>query len=118
MELREFVKNVLEEIFLGVKDAQESTQNTNGAINPFTKGYKEESYNIYSMKEARLVEFEVTLTHSTNNANTKGIGVFLSGVSLGAKDDKSTDNQKATKIKFAIPVVFPVYEIEEESEDL
>jgi hypothetical protein len=49
----------------------------------------------------------VGLTESAGRGSEKGIGVFLSAVSMGAKEVKDSGIQSITSMEFSVNVVFP-----------
>lgn len=98
MELREFVKDTLIAITLGVQDAQ---ADENGQDAVFGNGdgiaYKE-----------RIVSFDVALAESDSSSKSGKIGVALSIIGeIGAGADQMKKIQSTTRVQFEVPVRFP-----------
>lgn len=111
MELKEFVKETLLQLTQGVKEAQAECIKHGGLINPMLEvpiGYKKSKVDIddkyYPITN---VEFKVGLSENSGTENKKGIGVFLSSISLGAEQTKDRSSQSITSIEFSVPVVLP-----------
>lgn len=124
MDLKNFISTVLVEIADGVKDAQEHYQEFGGAVNP--SGFICENNNLYSLASKRVgqtndmfplntIEFEVGLSDGNNTENSKGIGVLLSSVGIGANNKTLTSNSAITTIKFNLTVKLPIQDLREHS---
>jgi hypothetical protein len=109
MELKEFVKETLLQLTEGVKEAQEACKQHGGLVNPMLAvprsnrkiEIKDKYYPVTD------VEFKVGLTENTGTEDKKGIGVFLSNISLGAEYKKDAGLQTITNIGFNIPILLP-----------
>jgi len=110
MELEEFIEKTLLQIFNGVCSAQPEVKKLGGTINPFDKDYTDKGGNLLYMEysKKRYIDFEVSLTESNKNEANAGIGVLLGVVSIGGKGNKGNENISLTKVKFSIPVFYPV----------
>jgi hypothetical protein len=109
MELKEFVKEVLTQLTEGVELAQSELYGKDIIINPSeANGTTKRNYEIWGKKRSiENIEFEVALTNSAEKENTRGIGVFFSGMSIGSKNNDDVKNIIATKIKFGISIILP-----------
>ena len=110
MELKEFVKETLVQITIGVKDAQDECIKLGGLINPMLQvatcndvKYRHDD----SDYPATKVCFKVGLTESDTKGGKTGIGVFLGKISLGKETNKETETQTLTSVEFSVTVVFP-----------
>ncbi|MFH1722752.1 MAG: hypothetical protein ABH950_09145 [Candidatus Altiarchaeota archaeon] len=115
MKLQEFVSETLKEIIAGVKEAQEYAAGQGGKVNP--KMY----YNFQERKsrERRMtddedqqdlqdIEFDVAVTSSEGSGTQAGVGVFVAGISLGAKGKSDTSSSSISRITFKVPVALPI----------
>lgn len=108
MELKNFIKETIENIVDGVAAAQESIREKGAQINPRKVQFREAGqWNNHNSGMPRFVEFDVGLTSASKTGSTEGIGVFLGSISLGKKNDDGTEHTAATRIKFSIPLVLP-----------
>jgi hypothetical protein len=110
MELKEFVKETLLQLTEGVKEAQEECKKYSGLVNlmletPHSRKRKIEIKDKYY--PVTDVLFKVGLTENKGIENKKGIGVFLSNISLGAEQKKDAEFQSITSIEFSIPILLP-----------
>lgn len=108
MELKDFIKETIENIVDGVAAAQASIKDKGAQINPKSARFYENSlYNDFNSGMPRFVEFEVGLTSTDKSGSSEGIGVFLGTISLGKKNDQGIEDIAVTKIKFSLPLVLP-----------
>ena len=111
MELKEFVKETLLQLTIGVKEAQEECKKFGCLVNPMLEtpiALDEEKFEISGKYyPATNVLFKVGLTENVGTENKKGIGVFLSSISVGAEQKKDASIQSVTNIEFRITLVPP-----------
>jgi len=108
MELKEFIRETLEQIVQGVSAASGVVENHGGTINPDKAWFRRDGQiNQYSSAIPHDVEFDVGLTCFDKNGLSEGIGVFLGSVSLGKKNDSGSENTAVTRVRFTIPLVLP-----------
>jgi len=108
MELKEFVRETLEQIVEGAALAQESIRTHGGIVNPSNMDFfKDGSRSVYRHAMPQEVVFDVGLTTSDKSGSTEGIGVFLGSVSLGKKNDVNEESVAVTKVRFTVPLVLP-----------
>ena len=108
MELKDFIKNTLEQIIEGTSLAQQSIQEKGGTINPTNMSFqKDGAWNNYRHAMPQEVTFDVGLTSTDKSGSTEGIGVFLGSISLGKKNDAAVEQVAITKVKFTVPLVLP-----------
>ena len=115
MELKEFIEETLVQVFEGVKAAQEKTQGWgDGTINPFDKDNTDvEGRLIYSeYTDKRFIDFEVSLTKTDTSEKDGGVGakiaVYFGEFSIKGKEKTKNENTSFNKVKFSIPVFYPV----------
>lgn len=92
MELREFVKTTLVEIAEGVSDAKIEYLKLKGQIQD---------------KRSCEVRFNIALTQTEKADSSKGIGVVLSSVKIGANKDEGQTSSSLTSVEFVVPVQLP-----------
>ena len=112
MELKEFITEVILHIREGIVKAESGNV---GSVLPHPESARDSILHVSeTVKEngrltkiARMItnlEFEVALTESNSGSSSSGLGVFLGGVGVGAKGEKSKELTSLTKIKFTIPI--------------
>lgn len=109
MELKEFIKETLLQIVIGVKDAQEASAKYGAAINPaiIKKGDVMTTRIGDEDRTVQNVSFEVALASSSGESVNKGVGVMLASIGAGINKNKDDKSSTTTGIKFTIPVVLP-----------
>jgi len=108
MELKDFVKETLEQIVEGAGLAQASIKAKGGIVNPSNMSYqKDGAWNTYNHSVPQEVVFDVGLTSTDKSGSTEGIGVFLGSISLGKRNDTGLKQVAVSKVKFTIPLVLP-----------
>ncbi|EGK05605.1 hypothetical protein [Dysgonomonas mossii] len=108
MELREYIKTVIVEIFEGVKESQEAIKNIGGVVNPFDtirSGLISETE--YFVGDKSFIEIEVGVTTSESKGSNKGLGVYIGNSGAGLHSKNNNENESVNKIKFSIPVKYP-----------
>lgn len=108
MELKDFIKETIENIVDGVVAAQESISKKGAVINPQSVRFRQNGeWNNFNSGMPHSIEFDVGLTSVDRSGSSEGVGVFLGSISLGKKNDTGVEQTAVTKIKFSIPLVFP-----------
>lgn len=113
MELKRFIKDVLSDITMAVIESRKELGEVGGLIAPPVNrpGGGKISVQLYDgFITTNDVEFEVLLTESQREGKQNGIGVAFSAINGGVKNEKGGENASHTKIKFTIPISFPVPE--------
>jgi hypothetical protein len=108
MQLNNFIKDVITNIYDGVSLAQKTTGKnilpSGGLISEGIPYVKEGIGPNSSATMISNIEFEVSLTDGTKDGNTSGIGVLLGAISLGTKGNSETEQISLSRIKFNIPI--------------
>ena len=111
MELKEFVSEVLTDIFEGVADAQERITDIGGEINPAVKtgmnGVVYAPDRQTSHKSLCIAEFDVALTVSDNEQKGGKIGVLLGSIGVGGGKSESAEASQVSRVKFSVPYKLP-----------
>lgn len=109
MELKDFIKQTIEQIVEGVVEAQALIQKHDAYVNPVNFSYTidgKHNNSRYSLPQNVL--FDIGLTSSTKEGSSEGIGVFLGSINLGKKNEDSVESIAVTKVKFSVPLALPV----------
>ena len=115
MELKEFVSEVLTDIFEGVADAQVRIANKGGEINPAvrtgTSGStfapsKTPDHQILN-KTLCVAEFDVALTVADKEQKGGKIGVLLGSIGVGGGKSEAVETSQITRVKFSVPYRLP-----------
>jgi hypothetical protein len=108
MELKDFVRETIQNIVAGVAEAQSATKDLGAVVNPSgLHYYKEGQQNTSTHALPQDVLFNVGLTSMSKDGSSEGIGVFLGGVTLGKKNDSGTEDVAVTSVQFTVPIVLP-----------
>jgi hypothetical protein len=111
INLRDFIKETIEQLIDGVADAKEHAETKNAYINVPTIHYAGGMIRINkdSLPEPQLVEFDIAVTTSEVKDIKGGVGIFVAGVGLGYQANKGTTGGEISRIKFSIPVILPTH---------
>lgn len=115
MELKEFVSQSLVQIMEGVMDAQQQTKELNARVNPFTNVRADGFVTEYAFKDVSHVEFEVSVTSEDKKGMAGGLSVLFGAMSVSGKMDDVASKIALNRLKFRIPVVYPMYQISGEA---
>lgn len=98
MELKEFIKQVLSDIALAVKESQDELEGVAVINAPSEQSGRLVSTSFY---ERRLINFDIAVSASEETDRSVGVSV-LSAIS--GKGSSNTTNQLFSRISFSIPV--------------
>lgn len=110
MNLQEFISEALCHVVGAIKDAQDRTKETGGAVNPtgvYRKTDQLEGRGYHSGLVTELVEFDIAVTVKEAKAGKQGAGISISAFSLGGEKRTEVQNASISRIRFAVPVFFP-----------
>lgn len=108
MELKDFIRETLEQIIEGVSCAKKAIEKHGGTINPTSVSFRRDGdWNNYTSGMPQNVEFDVGLSAIDKKGSVEGIGVFLGSVSLGKKNDQGIEHTAVTRVRFSVPLVLP-----------
>lgn len=118
MELKDFISNTIEQVSLGILDASEKCSKYGVIVNPnITIGgqgdycipKKPEHVNI--QRRVQLLDLDIAvIVIETEDGQVEGkLGISCIGVGGKTQEGKSTSNEN--RVKFSIPVCFPVTNI-------
>lgn len=109
MELKSFIQMTLEHIVEGVEAANQTFASKNALVNPRRAiSVEDGKRNEFDGSFPRMVDFDVALTRTGGAGSTEGVGVFLGPISLGKKNESTSEEMAVSRVKFTIPLVLPV----------
>ena len=107
MELHNFIKETLVQIVRGIVESQEDKiiQQNKASIVP---------YGVSSMdlKSAnREIEFDIVITTQSGSSTKGGLGIFVGGIGIGAQGKLDAKDLNENRVKFSVPVLFPMQKV-------
>lgn len=112
MELKDFVSQTLTQILDGVKTSQAYAKENNAGINPpYPSFFGDKASSYLKGKNGGIIQyidFDVAVTTIEGTGTKGGIGIFVGPVGIGAQGKSDSSNTSVSRIKFSIPVEFPI----------
>ena len=112
MELQEFITESLTQIMAGVAAAAEAAKEHGALINPrmtHEGGDKRALVMTGSGPSfAETVHFDIAVTVTEGTESKAGIGIFAGAVGLGAKGATAAETSSVSRLKFNVPIAFPM----------
>jgi hypothetical protein len=102
MELKDFIKRVIEDVTTAVSESQKELKN-GAVINPGV-GITQTSKGNYYQHGVTSIDFDIAISDSSTSESGGGLTV-LSLITAGMKT--SDGNTELSRIKFSIPLVLP-----------
>lgn len=115
MELKEFVSQSLIDIIEGVRTAQNhmDEQTYQAKINPIGLTTQDGKVLVVSapgeLPLAQLFEYDIAIELTKDKEGKTGLGVLSSIISAGAQVSIGEESVLANRIKFSVPVQFPIH---------
>lgn len=108
MELKDFIKDVIVDIYEGISAAKKTTGKRiipEASLIPESIPYVKNGIgpNSQATMVSNLV-FEVSLTNENKDGTSSGIGVLLGSFNIGGKESSENQQTSLSKIKFNIPI--------------
>lgn len=108
MELKDFIKDVIVNIYDGISEAKETVgkpilpqgSSISESIPHINKGMSP----LDPIVSVSNLEFELSLTEGDKNGTTGGIGVLLGSLTIGSKENNEHQQASLSKIRFNIPI--------------
>jgi hypothetical protein len=107
VELKEFVSEVLQQIVMGVKSAQEVVASTGGAVNPAMDSGTAGTFDRRSGTPIQNVHFDVALSTAEGTKTKGGIGVVVATFALGSQGQSEASTSSLSRITFSVPLLLP-----------
>lgn len=107
--MKDFISTSLQEIIQGVKEAQANANEAGGVIMPpFSGNVLKNEVAAYRREIMRDIEFDVAVTVVEDNEKGISAGAFISVIGISGKEKTSLQNVAVSRIKFTVPVIYPV----------
>lgn len=116
MDLKEFVSQTLLQIIQGVAEAQGQAAPLGAEVSPYVSNVKQGQEPVMYAGRGRIVqqvEFDVAVTAIEGTSTRGGIGVVLGPLALGSQGSSAAHSSSVNRVKFTVPVTFPIREMEE-----
>lgn len=109
MELEDFVKGTLVQVFRGVEAARNELSKSTGTVSPrvWESAATQSAEGPTHGDKVHYVDFDVAVTAASEKSSKGGIAVVTALLSVGAKGSSRTENEHVSRIKFSVPVVLP-----------
>lgn len=115
MQLKDFVSTVLTELVNGICSAQDECLRNGGIVNPpnlvATNKNSASLFDQHSGRLVQVIDFEVALTTKESSGKKAGVGVFVTVFGLGAQGTSKESTSEVGRVRFSIPIMFPICEI-------
>lgn len=112
MKLKTFVETSLLEIITGVDKAQKSLSNPQkqGSVAPPIKSGGDSSIMLSDRGiPVHAIDFDVLVHVEEGTASEGGIGIVVGAIGLGSKGKSTNSATQDSRIRFSVPVTFPVF---------
>lgn len=114
MELKQFITQTLNDIIDGIADSQKHASERQAVINPHFESsvarcfYVQDDNSSYDAFEVQNIEFDIAVTVSNEDKSKAGIGVLSAVLNVGAQGEENQSSNEVSRVKFTVPVVFPI----------
>jgi hypothetical protein len=117
MDVKDFISESLKQIIAGIKTAQEDVSKDGGIVSPdisIRQGTAEANDWLITYQgnpQGRLVnniDFDIAVTVTEQTDLQGGLGISVAGFKIGAGAKNIDGNTTLSRIKFKIPVVYPL----------
>ena len=110
MELKEFITATITAIAEATSDLQSALAKNGIIINPPTdqsgSGVFEEKSAEFTLRRVQTVSFDVAVTASTGLSGEGGGGIKVWSAEIGGKIEKSSNDERVSRVQFEIPMTF------------
>ena len=107
MQLDEFVKNTLEQIITGVREAQKAVAGHGAAVNPGVRSTPTGRMVHETGTILQDVEFDVALTVTETDKSGAGLRVGVPWIGGQVEGGSNRQHSEVSRIKFVVRVAFP-----------
>ena len=115
MELSEFVSKTIIDIAKGLETAAEVLSDSDIIINPAPQDglavslrYTADDKKRY--RPAQQIDFDVSVVASNKDVTSGGLRISVMGIGGGVNSESGTGQSHVSRLRFSIPVCFPLYE--------
>lgn len=122
MELRDFVKESLVQISKGIEEANNELSDSQAMVNPLYLYLTEEKnlmgrtthrdpeFQDPDSKLVQRIEFDVAVVVQDSVSGGGKASLSIASIGFGEEGKKDMSNKSESRIKFAIPMVFPGFD--------
>ena len=104
MDLQSFVAVTLKQLIGAVKEAQQFAKENNARVFPDNSGGKQAA----TGQTVESVEFDVAVTVTEGSEKKGGLGVVIAALTIGGTGQTSMSSSTISRLKFSIPVAWPL----------
>ena len=120
MDLQTFVSETLKQVMDAVAVAQGHAREVGAEVAPPSTPYSDgsghympgdatgDTVRVRPARQVHMVEYDVAVTADEKEGNKAGIGVLSAVIALGAQATGERATGSVSRIKFRVPVAFPV----------
>jgi hypothetical protein len=121
MELKDFVKESIVQVSKGIDEANKDLDELDAMVNPMYVTMNSDSAQSYGRTSTRdsgysdadsrviqKVDFDIAVTIEKGEEASAGAKISIASFALGADAKTDSNNKSQSRIKFSLPVVFPV----------
>jgi len=111
MQLKEFITESLNQIFIGISDAKTSAALHGFQVNPWITTGKSDMAGVLVDRETKpplqIVDFDVAVTTEESKQSKGGAGIMIAAITFGGHAQSDTKNSVVSRIRFSVPISFP-----------
>lgn len=112
MELRSFVSKSIEDIYMGVSDAQDNLPK-GAVVAPTARSFKSVETGI---SERQSINFEVKVRVDEQKGKKAKLSVVTGLIGGGMAEDSSTDSGHSATLQFSVPISFRISRPDKDSD--
>lgn len=118
MDLRDFIKETIIQVALGIEDAAEALKDSSAIVNPKNVlgtagasdakvyGYLGDANNT-SRQAVQRIDFDVAVSVGSGTETKGGIGLIVGAIALGSQGKSDASSTSQSRIQFSVPMVLP-----------
>jgi hypothetical protein len=120
MDLRNFIKESLVQIALGIEDADDALEDSSAFVNPInvhsSNGkHGDDIYGFISKENSSFsvsrviqnIRFDVAVTAEKGTESKGGVGLMVGALAFGSQGKSDASNASQSRIQFSIPMLLP-----------
>jgi len=110
-EIKDFIKHVLGDIVMAVRESQPMAAANEAAINPVGLNFNPASASITTYNDAgnisTIIDFDIALFVETSKSRTGKLNVGVLKIGAGGERGSSTTDTITHRVKFKVPILLP-----------
>jgi len=116
MDLKEFIKESIVQVTEAIIESNEELKDKNAVVNPgriqvnsdSSQAYGRESSNItHQSRIVQKIDFDVAVVVQDEQSAGAGAKISVMSLKLGADGEVNYTNKSESRIKFAVPIIYP-----------